>query len=305
MIQEYEYYGKEKERFEEYKKNANLIDLHMHTNHSDGELSTFELIEHCIDKNIKVMAITDHDTIDGIKELPKCDRLIKQSGIKIINGIELTAKYYVGRMHILGYGIDPNNEELNNKMIELKSNSLNSVLSILEQIKRDYDIRFNYNDIREIVNADHNIGRPDIAKLLIKYGYADSVKEAFDKYLIDAYNKIYEYRKGLSYQECIELIKNCDGIPVLAHPNSIEVSNKELLILIKDMIRYGLMGIEVYHSNISMEQSALYSQFANDLNLYITAGSDYHGKYCKPDVEVGIGKGNISINELSIIKKLK
>lgn len=294
-----------KKRFDEYKKKANLIDLHMHTNHSDGELSVFDLIQHCIDNNIKVMAITDHDTIEGVKQLPNYENLISQSGIKVIKGIELSAKYPHGRMHILGYNIDPNNKDINNIMYELKSNSLNSVLSIIEQIKRDYGIRFDYDDIRDLVNSNHNIGRPDIARLLIKYGYVNSVSEAFNKYLIDAYNKIHDYKKGLSYQECIELIKKSGGIPVLAHPNSIEISQKELLLLIKDMIKYGLMGIEAYHSNCSLEESSFYSQLAKDLNLYVTAGSDYHGKFCKPDVEVGTGKGNILINDLPVLKLFK
>ena len=93
----------------------------------------------------------------------------------------------------------------------------------MEQIKRDYGIRFSYEDIKKLVNANHNLGRPDLAKLCVKYGYATSIKDAFDKYLVDAYNKTRQSNNQLQYQECLELIINSGGIPVLAHPKSLEL----------------------------------------------------------------------------------
>ena len=111
-----------------------LIDMHTHTNYSDGDLSPEELIKLSISKNIGTLAITDHDTIEGIKTVNRDEPYIKNSGIRIINGIELSSKVNKGRMHILGYGIDLDNKELNDKMHELKENSLHSVLSIMEQI---------------------------------------------------------------------------------------------------------------------------------------------------------------------------
>src|SRR5699024_4845791 len=127
-----------------YKNSEKLIDLHTHTNYSDGELSPMKLIQLAIEKNIGTIAITDHDTLGGIKQIDRNNPIIVNSNIKVINGIELSAKVSRGRMHILGYGIDLDNKELNNKMSILKDNSINSVLSIMEQIKRDYGIRFKY-----------------------------------------------------------------------------------------------------------------------------------------------------------------
>lgn len=282
-----------------------IIDMHTHTNYSDGDKSPQELIELAVKKNIGILAITDHDTISGIKKVDRNDDLIVNSGIKIIDGIELSAKVAKGRMHILGYGIDLNNDQLNNKMTELKDNSINSVLSIMEQIKRDYGIKFSYEDIKNLVNANHNLGRPDLAKLCIKYGYADSVKDAFDKYLVDAYNKTRHSSKGLPYQECIELILNSGGIPVLAHPKSLELSEKEFLILLKNMIKEGLQGIEVYHSSHSKSEMEYYLDVANKYDLLISGGTDYHGESVKPDVELGTGiNNNILIKKLSILDKL-
>ena len=158
-----------------------LVDMHTHTNYSDGELSPEELIQLAISKNIKALAITDHNTIEGIKTINRNSSLIINSGINIINGIELSAKVDQGTMHILGYNIDINNAILNKKLRTLKDNSINSVLSILEQIKRDYGIVFCYEDIRKLINANHNLGRIDIAKLCIKYGYATTINDYFNK----------------------------------------------------------------------------------------------------------------------------
>ena len=282
-----------------------LVDMHTHTNYSDGELSPQDLIKLAINSNIGTLAITDHDTIEGIKQVDRNSDFIVESGIKIINGIELTAKVDKGTMHILGYGIDINNELLNKKMIELRDISISATLAILDQIKKDYNIIFSDEDIFNLINANHNIGRPDLAKLCIKYGYAKSVDDAFNKYLIDAHNKTRKTGKGLKYQECLELIHNSGGIPVLAHPKTLKLSEKEFLILLKNMINNGLQGIEVYHSSHSKEEIAYYLEIARRFNLLVSGGSDYHGKSVKPDIELGTGKqNNLKIKKLSILDKL-
>ena len=289
-----------------YRNSEKIIDMHTHTNYSDGDLSPQELIRLAIDKRIKTLAITDHDTIEGIKKVNRNEDIIVDSGIEIINGIELSAKVNKGRMHILGYGIDLNNKALNKKMIDLKDNSINSVLSIMEQIKKDYGIRFGYEDIKQLVNANHNLGRPDLAKLCVKYGYASTFQDAFDKYLVDAYNKTRHTRKGLQYEECLELIKNSGGIPVLAHPKSLQLSEKEFLILLKDMINCGLKGIEVYHSSHTKEEMQYYLEIANKFNLLISGGSDFHGKTVKPNIELGTGdNNNLKIKKISLLNKIK
>ena len=287
-------------------KEEKLIDLHTHTTSSDGDLSPQELIRLAIDKRIGIIAITDHDTIEGIKKVNRNEDIVVASGIKIINGIELSAKTDKGRMHILGYDIDLENSSLNKKMINLKDNSINSVLSIMEQIKRDYGIKFSYEDIKELVNANHNLGRPDLAKLCVKYGYATTFQDAFDKYLIDAHNKTRQTSKGWQYQECLELITNSGGIPVLAHPKSLELSEKEFLILLNEMISHGLQGIEVYHSSHTKEEREFFMEIANRYGLLVSGGSDYHGKSVKPEIELGSGiNNNVLVRKLSILEKIK
>lgn len=281
-----------------------LIDMHTHTNFSDGELSPQELIRLAIDKNIGILAITDHNTIDGLKTINRNNIDIVNSGINIINGIEFSIKREKGQMHILGYDFDLNNKNLNDKLHELKENSLHSVLSVMEQIKRDYGIRFSYEDIKDLINSNHNLGRPDLAKLCIKYGYASSVKEAFDKYLSPAYEITRQSNNGISYPECLNLISNSNGISVLAHPKSLELEKKEFLILLKDLIKCGLKGIEVYHSSHTIDEMDFYLKVANEYNLLISGGSDYHGSIVKPDIEIGRGKNNLKIKNLSLVNEI-
>ena len=287
-------------------ENVKLIDMHTHTCYSDGDLTPQELIELAINKNIGTLAITDHDTIEGIKKVDRNNKIIKDSGIKIINGIELSSKVSKGRMHILGYDIDLENEELNNKMNDLRDNSINSVLSLMEQIKRDYGIRFGYEDIKALINANHNLGRPDLAILCVKNGYAKTTQEAFDNYLNESYQKIRGKNKVLVYKECIELIKNSGGIPVLAHPKSLELSNDELVLLIEDMINCGLEGLEVYHSSHSLEEMKYYRSLALKYNLLISGGSDFHGNTIKPEIEIARGKNNnLLIKKLSLLDRIE
>ena len=176
------------------------IDLHAHTNYSDGELSPDELIKLAINNNISTLAITDHDTIDGLKNIT-----YRSKNINVINGIELSAKVDVGTMHILGYDIDTQNKDLNNKLVELKDNSVNSVLSVIEQIKKDYNIFFTYQELKELINANHNLGRPDIARLLIKKGYV-GIGDTFNVFIS---NKAY-YVTGLVAEDKGHFIALCD-----------------------------------------------------------------------------------------------
>lgn len=287
-----------------YEESDKIIDLHTHTNYSDGELSPNELIRLAVKNKIGILAITDHDTVAGLNNIDYNMPELKY--LRLIPGIELNAKVNKGTMHILGYNIDKDNIPLNQKLYELRSTNANRIISILEQIKKDYNIVFDYEDLRSLFTAKHNLGRPDIAILCVKNGYANSVQDAFDKYLKEANNKVRGKNKVLTYQECITLILNSGGIPVLAHPKTLELTEKELLILIKEMVSYGLQGIEVYHSTHTKEEIELYLYIANKYNLLISGGSDYHGITVKPDIELGTGRNNnLKIKKLSLLDVIK
>ena len=184
----------------------------------------------------------------------KSNSTITESGIQIINGIELSTSFPRGTLHILGYGIDITNTELNKKMEELKNNTWNHIVSIIEQLKKDYNIFFKYDEIKNLMTKNHTLTTLDIAKLCVKNGYASSIQEAYEKYLIKANKRIRNINKELSYQSCIELISNIGGIPVLANPKALEIPEKEFLVLLKKMINCGLQGIETYHSEYTEEE---------------------------------------------------
>lgn len=278
-----------------------LIDLHTHTCFSDGDLTPNQLVSRAASKNIGVLGITDHDTLLGVQSL---NRKVIPNDMWVIDGIELTSKVTKGRMHILGLGLDIYDKNLNSKMEELQNNSVYSVISYINQLKKDYGIMFSTDDIRQLLNTNKNIGRPDLALLCVKYGYANSVDDAFNKYLIDVYQKVRPENKGLNYMQCLELITKAGGIPILAHPHSLQLSDLELLKLVRDMMKYGLRGLEVYHSHHTDEQTKTYMKMCEELGLLYSGGSDFHGESVKPDIELGTGKNNILIKKLSVLNHL-
>ena len=280
------------------------IDMHTHSIYSDGQLEVDELIKLAIKNNVSILSITDHDTLLGNKNISDCYR--KSNDIMIINGIELSAKVDKGRMHILGYDYDINNYELNNKMDELKVNSIYAIMACINQLRIDYNIVFSEKEIKDIINRKGNIGRPLVARLLVKYGYASSVEDAFQKYLNPAYNKTRKTNKGINYEECIRLIKEANGISVLAHPNQLLLNDTELENTLKKLISCGLDGIEVYHCGHSKEEVEKYLYLANKYNLLISGGSDFHGIDVKSDIELGSGyKNNVKIKSLSLVDEIK
>lgn len=295
-------------RFKEYKSKKNkVIDLHCHTVHSDGELTPIDILNLAIDNGVKTLAITDHDNIDAVKCVrEKYSDYLSRSGLEYINGVELSVKVDHGRMHMLGYGIDIYNKALNDKLNEMRNNSLYAMLSYFNDLKREENISFSTEDILSVLNKNGNIGRPQVANLLIKYGYVSSVQEAFDKYLVDMYERVRKLNKGINFIEAIDLIKNAGGYAVLAHPYSLELDDKELEDALITLISYGLDGIEVYHSNHSKEQIKKYLELAKHYNLLISCGSDFHGKNVKPNIELGSGiDNNLNIKEVSLVRKIK
>lgn len=281
-----------------------LIDMHIHTNCSDGEYSPDEVIKLAIDNNIGIMSITDHDTLDGIKQVDSEKDFIRKSGIKIVNGIEINAHTLTGTMHILGYDFDLENNDLNNALEDMKTNRLNSTIAVMEQIRRDYGITFDYSDIIDLINSKY-VGRPLLAKLCMKYNFSKSVSDAFDNYLTPAKEKVRRYDRNMFFPECFRLIKNSGGLVVLAHPKTLKLNDDELDRLVSNMKRYGLDGIEVYNSIHSEKDIELYLKLANKYNLLISGGTDFHGPSVKPDINIGTGKNNIKIKRLSLTDEIK
>lgn len=272
-----------------------MIDLHSHSTHSDGTKTPSELLILAKEKNITTYAITDHDDIEGSKKLVN----LPHDGITIYSGVELNAKVEKGQMHILGYNIDLSNENLNNKLKELKENSKFNIMLYVKQLKEDYNIELPKEDIDKILNREGNIGRPLLALLLVKYGYVETVAEAFDKYLGD--EKVRHHKMWITKEECIRLINEAGGIAVLAHPFTLKLTDDELKRELKVLVDLGLKGIEIVHSKSNEEQREYYKKLAKEFNLITTGGTDYHGPEVKPNIELGTGiNGNVNLNEKDV-----
>ena len=275
-----------------------FVDLHTHTIYSDGDKHPNELIE--IAKNIKLthLAITDHDNISALKTINENDI----EDLELITGVELTAKTSKGRMHILGYNIDIYNEKLNQKLNN--RNDIYNFMLYVNGLKELYNISFKESEITEIITKPGNIGRPDLAKLLLKYNYVSSIKEAFSKYLNKVMDNCRTKKRGYTKEECIEMILEAGGIPVLAHPITLELNDDELIKEIKYLQSLGLKGIETKHIHHNQEYTNKLESIAIELNLLTTGGTDYHGTI-KPDVQLGTGiNNNIKVTNPTIIDYL-
>lgn len=199
-----------------------LMDLHIHTDYSDGDLSPSQIIEEVRKNNINTFSITDHDTLKGVQEIYNQIPY----DLTFIPGVELSSKISGGRLHILGYNIDPFNKELNDKLNEFHHLSRVRLKIIYDYLNKNYNISFTNEELNEIYNRRGNVGRPELAKLLVKYKHADYIQDAFDKYLIKAGNETNHLVTYLSPKEAIDLIIKAGGMAIIAHPISLNKSDK-------------------------------------------------------------------------------
>lgn len=280
------------------------IDLHVHTIYSDGEKTPLEILEMCNKNNISIVAITDHGNILGAKKAIKEN---PYSHIRVIPGIELTATYPKKgcNLHILGYNVNLEDKGLNDISKDIMRDAENRVKSFIKELGKNFSIYFPQKDIDEIFNSVGNIGRPDVAKLCVKYGYAKTVQEAFKKLLDPLEDKVEKRKVRLNAKDCIEYILNAGGIPCLAHPIELKQEIGELKEYITELKGYGLKAVEVYQSKHTKEYSQQLLKIAEELSLLYSAGSDYHGPIVSPNTKIGSGNNNnLNIEYVSLLSEL-
>ena len=249
------------------------VDLHFHSNHSDGSLSVREVLELVVRSGVVLASLTDHDTIGGITEALE---LSKKMGIKLIPGVEISTMYQEGEVHILGYDFDPENEEFREF---LDGRSERRTKKIVETIRKlnslGYDVTFD-DVIRE--SPGPFVGRLNVAKALVNKGYVNSIKDAFTPQLIGDKGAAYVPPEGLSPKEAIEKIHGAGGWAVLAHPGLYKSLQKYGLneFDVVKMVSWGLDGVEAYHSKHSRSVARYYHYMARLHGLKITIGTDYH-----------------------------
>lgn len=273
-----------------------LIDLHVHSNASDGTLAPAELVKLAYESGLSAMALTDHDSVLGVEEA-----LNTELPIEVIPGIELSAGYKDGDIHILGLYVNHKDKML----LDISENVIKERdqrnMKMISNLAAD-GIDITEESLREVSGGKGVITRGHFAKFLIARGYVSSAKEAFAKYLSPG-TPYFVNRQYLSPEDCIEIILKCGGYPVLAHPVLYNLPEDELNTLIRRLKNAGLIGIETIYSTYSPEEEQYVRSLAQKYDLIITGGSDYHGAN-KPDINIGTGRGNLKVPYL-ILDNLK
>lgn len=278
-------------------KRSRRIDLHLHTTHSDGSLPPAEVLALAQKAGVSALAITDHDILDGIPEAMEAGARL---GIEVIPGIEISSRYEDAELHILGYYVDWKDPELQSRLIQLRASRHRRNPLIVAKLN-ELGLALTYQEVQELAGTE-SVGRPHIARVLMEKGYVQSAKEAFTRYLADG-APAYVPRELPGPAEAIAWIRAARGVPVLAHPVWAKQNEVGLLRLCEELKAHGLMGIEVHYSTHKPQQTADYLNIAKRLDLLITGGSDFHG-VTKPDIEVGIGRGNLKVPE-KLLEPLK
>lgn len=244
-------------------------DLHMHTNCSDGLLSPEDLVESAKAAGLNYIAITDHDTVAGFRQLYE-KGFFPAKGIKIIPGIEFSAHHDTQSIHILGYNIDIYNRSLEdrlNEVVEARWTRFSGMVAKLQEL--GYDL--SEPDVLAVAGDSTSISRSHIAQAMVRKGFFPTVKDCFDE-VLEKGRPAYVSHFRLEAEEIIDLIKQSGGIPVLAHPKLINDD-----VLVEQLLKGGIEGIEAYYPRHSMEDTERYLEMANKYNLLVTGGSDFHG----------------------------
>ncbi len=249
-------------------------DLHIHTNYSDGVFSPEKVIDTAIEANLDVIALTDHDNIlsygiaqDYIEKLKKENK----KTIEIIRAIEVNTMYQDYEIHILGYFMDMENPNFIELIKTQQQARVKQTKEIITLLNKKEGINIKYEDIKNQVAQGGSIGRPHIAKAITNVGGTGSVMEAYAKYINDN-SPVYVKRKTVTPHDAVEIIYDAGGIPVIAHPHDLDNAEE----LIKDLMHYGLRGIEAYHRKHSPAIVEYFSSMAEELGLIVTGGSDFH-----------------------------
>jgi 3',5'-nucleoside bisphosphate phosphatase len=244
------------------------VDLHIHTTASDGKFTPAEIVRKAAADGLLYIAITDHDSIDGVIPAQEAARNIDQ--ITVIGGVEINTDIPAGELHILGYYVDTANEELKAALERLRNSRVDRAKKMVYKL-RDLGINIDYQRVKELAGTG-SVGRPHIAQALLEKGYISSFKEAFNKY-IGRNGPAYVERDKITPAEAVQLILRAKGIPVMAHPSTCEDPET----IIRGLKTAGLIGLEVYYNSYTPEQIQELLLLARKYDLVPTGGSDFHG----------------------------
>lgn len=266
------------------------IDLHVHTTASDGSLAPAEVVAKAKEIGLKAIAITDHDTTAGLQEGLATG---KELDLEVVPGCELsvTTELFQGEVHILGFFLPENPARLDQALEEIIDHRHRRNEIIVDKLA-GLGLDISYDEVTAVA-GEGSVGRPHIARVLQDKGYVNSIQQAFDRY-IGPRGKAYAPKKVLTAEQAIGLLKAEGALAVLAHPYMLGQNMNTLEAFLKELMRFGLDGIEAYYSEHSPQQTRTFALAAERLGLAVSGGSDFHGAP-KPNIKLGRGKGRLDV----------
>lgn len=267
----------------------NTIDLHVHSNCSDGTLSPTELVQLAKQTGLTAFALTDHDNTNGLAEaLLAADHL----SLEVIPGIEFSTRFMERDIHIVGLEPDWQNQDFQEQLQLYRQGRNQRNQKVIQKMRSD-GIDISCEKMQALYGKDTILTRAHFARYLTEQGHAATISDAFQLYLNEG-GRYFVPREKITPFEVTKLIRAYHGIPILAHPFQYHFSDQELRELLRQLCQCGLIGIEVYYSTHTNEQTEYLQKLAQEFDLLPSGGSDFHGLN-KPDISLGIGKGTLSI----------
>ncbi|MBE6569265.1 MAG: PHP domain-containing protein [Ruminococcaceae bacterium] len=273
-----------------------IIDLHTHTLCSDGSMTPTELVHHAKASGLTAVAVSDHDTMDGVKEAMAAGREI---GVEVVPAIELSAISDT-ETHILGYFIDPDSEVLAAAVDNIRAIRTQRIGETCEMLEK-YNIHVTLDEVKAKAGGGI-LCRAHIAKLMTEKGYSESPKAAFNEWL-NVGCPCYSESQALTDTEAVELIRKAGGDAYLAHLHLTKKSGGDLENFVKHLVDAGLTGVEGYYTDYTPEMAQTYRDLAKKYGLKISGGTDFHGSF-KPHISIGRGLGDMVI-PYSVLENMK
>lgn len=277
--------------------NKVIADLHTHTVNSDGTFTVEEIVKKASEKGLEVLAITDHDTVDGLLDSKKLDEYEKNYGVKIIKGIEMSCNLNGKDVHILGYFLNLEDQNFLNELSRISEIRNERNEKIIKKLA-DLNLPVTMDDLNEIVKGNV-ISKAHFAEIMLRKGYVNCKSDAFKNYL-GKNGVAFVEKRDYKPVDAVRILVRNGAFVSLAHPKLITENTDEVEKLIVELVKHGLRGIEVNYYSFSKSDKEFYKKIAEKYNLIITGGSDFHGGN---RVNVSLGETGLNASEFENLKK--
>jgi len=274
-----------------------VIDLHSHSSFSDGSESPERVIELASDAGCTAVALTDHDSTDGVA---RAAARAAQVGIRFISGCEVSCAYSPGTMHVLCYIVTGTDSPLQAELTRLREDRELRNERMATRLA-DIGLPITYDEVVEEAGGV-GVGRPHFAAVLKRKGVVSSIQEAFDSYLAKG-TPGYVSKARIEIETVIDVARRSGGVASLAHPLSLGLERQSLAVELGRLAEIGLTGVECYYGRYDPDTRSELARLASRLGLVATGGSDFHGTY-KPDLSMGVGTGDLSVPD-GVVEELE